>query len=300
MSRHARRNPGPSWGYPFLRLADRVVPEWLYRPARMLGTAVAWAAMREQRAHSRAYLEAVLGRLPTRRETYRHFFAFEESLITKLRVADGRPYRTVYAAGCEDFRQWLEGGGPMLLGTFHVGVSDVQGCQIAGYADREIYVLRQRVGNSHDTDRMEAQFKGRLHFVWVNEPGEVLFRLKEAAATPAAIAMQCDRLEFAARAEPFEFLGAKRLFPFTIYELAHIFQRPVLLSVGVPQGPQLAALHASPRYDPVRPGESRGEARERARGHFQAFLWQLEALLRQDPYLWFNFTPLNPPASTQP
>lgn len=291
------RNPGPSWGFHFLRFADRVLPEVIYRPLRGVGTFVGWMFMPGQRRHSCAYLALVLGRKPTWRDTFRHFFAFEEMLMGKLRFADGVDHRTVFGPACEDFQAWLEEGGPVLLGTFHVGMSDLQGCQIATHAQREIYVLRQRVGNSHDTERMAEEFAGRLHFVWVNDPNEALFRLKEAAATPAAIAMQCDRVEFAARTEAFEFLGERRVFPFTIYELSQIFNRPVLLSVGVPKGPQLAELHASPRYDPPQPGETRAQSRERAREHFQAFLRQLEILLRQHPYQWFNFTPLNPVAA---
>jgi hypothetical protein len=70
----------------------------------------------------------------------------------------------------------------------------------------------------------------------------------------------------------------------------------VLLSVGLPEEPGLAVLHASPRFDP-HPGESRADALARAHGHFQAFLRRLEAILRERPYLWFNFVPLNAPAS---
>ncbi|HLP00966.1 MAG TPA: hypothetical protein VK163_02990 [Opitutaceae bacterium] len=289
------RNPGPSWGYRFLRTADRLLPECVYRPLRALGTLIALANMPAQRRHSREYLEVVLGRRPRFREVFRHFFAFEEALMTKLRVINGRPHRTVYAPGAEDFRAWLEGGGPVLLGTFHFGVSDLQGCQIGGYGHQEVYVVRLRVGNSHDTDALSARFGSRLKFVWINDPGELLFALKDAAATPAAIAMQCDRVEFSARTEAFEFLGARRLFPFTIYHLALIFGRSVLFAVGVPEGPELATLHTSPRFDP-RPGEPREAALARAREHFQAFLRQVEALLRANPYLWFNFTPLNPVA----
>ncbi len=292
-SAHHPRNPGPSWGYWFLRTADRFVPEFAYRPVRAFGTFIALLGMPVQRRHSREYLAAVLGRRPRFREVFRHFFAFEETLLTKLRVLNGRPHRTVYAPGADDFRAWLERGGPALLGTFHLGVSDLQGCQIGAYDHLHVYVVRQRVGNSYDTDKLAERFGGRLHFLWVNEPGELLFALKDAAATPAAIALQCDRVEFAARTEAFEFLGARRLFPFTIYHLALIFGRPVLFSVGVPEGPDLATLHASPRFDPI-PGEAREAALARARLHFQAFLRQVEALLRRDPYLWFNFTPLNP------
>lgn len=294
MSTPKSRNPGPSWGYQFLRLADRIVPEWIYRPFRAAGTFVAWAAMPGQRRHSRDYLRHVLGREPTWVDTFRHFFEFEEMLMCRLRVADGRPFVTEYAPGADDFRTWLEHGGPVILGTFHVGVSDLQGCQIASYPQREVYVVRQRVGNSHDTDRLAAQFAGQLHFVWANDPGEALLRVKEAAATTAAIAMQCDRVEFAARTEAFDFLGAKRLFPVTIYELSLIFRRPVLLSVGIRLSATRAALYAAPRFDPTLPGETRDQARQRGHRHFQGFLAQVEGLLRQHPYQWFNFLPLNP------
>jgi predicted LPLAT superfamily acyltransferase len=263
---------------------------------RALGTLVAMAGMPRQRQHSRTYLSLALGRSPTWRDVFRHFFAFEEALMIKLRVANGRPHRTVYAPGADDFKAWLERGGPMLLGTFHVGVSDLQGFQIGGYPHQEVHIVRQRVGNSHDTDKLAELFGEKLHFVWVNEPDEMLFALKDAAATPAAIALQCDRVERVARTEAFDFLGTKRLFPFTIYRLAHIFGRSVLFSIGVPEGPDLAVLHASPRFDPV-PGESRQAALARARAHFQAFLRQVETVLRLHPFLWFNFTPFNPPAS---
>lgn len=293
-----QRNPGPSWGYQFLRLLDRVLPEAIYRPMRAAGTFVAWLGMPAPRRHSRDYLAVVLGRPPTWRERFRHFFAFEEALMCKLRLANGRAYRTSYGPGAGDFRQWLEQGGPVLLGTFHFGVSDLQGLQLASDPGREVYVLRHRVGNTHDTDKLAEMFAGRLHFIWVNDPGEALVALKAAAATSAAIALQCDRVEFSSRTEAFEFLGARRQFPVTVYELARILGRPVLLSVGVPESAQAATLHASPRFDPPRDGESPAAYRARARVHFQDFLRQVEALLRINPYLWFNFRPLNAPAAS--
>lgn len=220
--------------------------------------------------------------------------------MTKLRVAGGRPHRTVFAPGAGDFLAWMNASGPVLLGTFHFGVSDLQGCQLAGHVDRDVYVLRHRVGNSRDIESFAERHAGRLHFVWVNDPTEAFWALKEAAASPAAIALQCDRVETASRTAAFDFLGAQRLFPTTIYELARIFDRPVLLTVGVPHGPDRAVLHASPRFDPNRAGESRAAAAARARAHFQEFLRQVETLLRGDPYLWFNFLPMNPLAPAQP
>lgn len=297
--RYRARNPGPSWGLQFLRAADRLVPERLYRPIRAAGTAIALLGMPRQRRHSREYLRHVLPREPTLRDVFRHFFAFEEYLMLRLRVANGLWAPCDFGPEGRTFREWLESDEPVLLGTMHVGTSDMLGFQLGGFGNRSIHIVRQRVGNSHDTDALAAKMGPGVRFIWVNQGDELLFQLKEAAAAGGTIALQCDRLGFSARTEAFEFLGARRLFPFTIYHLSLIFGRPVILTVGVPAGTNRSRLIASPRFERA-PGEAKEAALLRARAHFQAFLHELEVLLRQQPYLWFNFIPLNPPAPNQP
>jgi len=287
----APRNPGPPWGYRFLRLADRFLPEALFRPFRAAGTWIAVAAMPRQRRASRDYLRIVLGREPRDRDVFRNFFAVTEALILKLRVANGRPHTCVLGPGSEDFARWLASGGPALLGTFHVGNSDLTGFMLAGQEKKRIHLVRLRVGNSHDTDALAERFGDLLHFVWVNDPGELLFALKEAGSSADAVALQCDRPDHSARSEPFDFLGAPRVFPFTIYHLAVIFGRPVILSFGVPSGPERSVVHASPAFEPAA-GEPRATALARARVHFQAFLGRVEAHLREHPEQWLNFQPL--------
>lgn len=290
----AQRNPGPDWGYGFLRLTDKIVPECIFRPVRALGTAIAMAGMPRQRRHSRDYLRLILGREPRLREIFRHFFAFEEALMLKLRIANGRHIPCKYKGDAEDFRAWLDGGGgQVLLGSMHVGVSDMLGFQIGGRGAHSVYMVRQKVANSHDTERLERRFGGRVKFIWVNDPKDMLFALKEAASTPHPIAMKCDRVEHSSRVESFDFLGKRRVFPFTIYYLALIFRRPVLMSVGVSGDDGVSELHATPLLE-LREGESREAFLVRARAHFQAFLHLIEGLLRRDPYVWFNFTELNP------
>ena len=288
------RNPGPSWGYQFLRVCDRVVPEWLFRPARWGGTWVALANMPVQRAHSRAYLTAVLGRAPTWREVFGHFFAFEEFLMLRLRVANGQAHCGELAPDADGFRALLATGEPALLGTFHLGHSDLTGFLLGRQEHRRVFMVRQRVGNSHDTEILGEKFGEWVKFIWVNEAENLLFALKDAIHDGGSVALKCDRLDFSAKTEAFEFLGARRLFPFTIYHLALIFRRPVVLSVGLPAGPGCSTVHSSPLFVPDGAGKAANLAR--AQAHFQAFLVRLEGFLREDPWLWFNFTPLNPPA----
>jgi predicted LPLAT superfamily acyltransferase len=289
-------NPGPRWGYRFLCACDRVLPEGIFRPVRALGTWIAAAAMPAQRNHSRTYLSIVLGRPPSGREVWRHFFAFEEFLMLKLRVAAGREHRCSLAPDTHDnIRTWLAANRPALLGTFHLGHSDLVGFLLGGHEHRRVFMIRQRVGNSHDTESLGARFGDWVTFIWVNEADNLLFALKDAVAAGGSIAMKCDRLEFSAKTEVFDFLGAPRIFPFTIYHLALIFGLPVVLSVGISNGPGESVLHTAPLFAPES-GAAKSAELTRARAHFQAFLSQVETLLHADPFLWFNFTPLNPVA----
>jgi predicted LPLAT superfamily acyltransferase len=143
---HAPRNPGPSWGYQFLRIADRVLPEIIFRPLRGIGTAIAMAGMPAERRYSREYLELVLERKPTLRDVWRHFFAFEEALMDKLRAANGKTLPCTYAEGSANCSAWLLGDAPLLLGTFHVGASDLSGFLLGDYMKNPVCLVRQRVG----------------------------------------------------------------------------------------------------------------------------------------------------------
>lgn len=288
------RNPGPSWGYRFLNALDTVLPELIFRPLRRMGTWVSLPMMPRQREHSRAYLALVLGREPTRRELFAHFFAAVEFLILRLRVARGLPHRGELAPDANGFRELLGTGEPALLGTFHFGHSDLTGFLVGRQEGRRVFMVRQRVGNSHDTDVLAAQFGQWVSFIWVNDPSNLLFALKDAVASGGSVAMQCDRFEYTAKTEAFQFLGARRVFPFTIYHLALIFKLPVVLSVGVPAGLGKSMVYSSPLFRPDQRGKAENLAR--AHAHFQAFLTRIEGLLHEDPTLWFNFRPLNPPA----
>jgi len=280
------RNPGPDWGYGFLLGCDRLLPEGLFRPLRAAGTWVALAFMHAQRRHSREYLALVLPEAPTLRDVFRHFFACEEALMAKLRVANGLDIPCEFDPSAAAFEAWLAGGGPFLLGTFHIGASDMLGFQIGCHEKRRVYLVRRRVGNSGDTERLSRISGGCVRFIWGNEASELVFGLKAAADTGDAIALQM---------EDFEFLGARRSFPTTIYRLARVLGRPVILTVGVPLPGGRSRLYGTPLFGLVA-GEGRDAMRARAREHFQGFLRMVEGLLRERPYLWFNFIPLNPAA----
>lgn len=287
------RNAGPGWGYGFLRFADRVLPARLFDFFLGLGTWVAVATLPVQRRHSRDYLTLILGRPATLREVWRHFFTFMRMFLLRLRLAEGRPHKCREVSGCEEFTALMASDRPAMLGTFHMGNSDLLGFFFQQFR-RRVFMVRLRVGNSPDTDHLTDRFAPWVTFIWVNEAASLLFALKDAAQSGGSIALKCDRIEHAAKLEPFEFLGARRLFPFTIYHLALVFRRPVVFCVSVPGASDESLVHGWPIFEPD--DESKAANLARARAHFQSVLTKVEVLLRANPFLWFNFTRLNPPA----
>jgi len=287
------RNLGPNWGSSFLLWAGRWWPRWFFRGMLMAGTWVALAFLPVQRAHSRAYLKVALGRSARLVDVWRHFFAFVDFLVLKLRAGCGTKVRCVLEPeNATEFDALIRSERPALFGTFHFGGSDLLG-YLLSERGRCVTILRLRVGNSADTRLLGQRFSERVSFLWVNDPATVMFDVKSAIEAGDSLALKCDRSEFSAKTEAFEFLGTRRMFPFTIYHLALMFDRPVVFCTAVAdiENHELR-VHASPVFTPD-PTMDREEKTRAARRHFQAVLVQLEGLVRQHPFLWFNFIPLN-------
>lgn len=292
-----RRNPGPSWGAAFLLWAERWWPRWFFRPVLMAGTWVAVVFMPAQRGFSRAYLTLVFGRPARWVEVWRHFLALTDSLLLSLRAGRGAAVRCALdAKNKEAFESVVSSGRPALFGTFHFGDSDLLGYLLAGWG-RRVTIIRLQVGNSVETRQLGERFSDQVSFLWVNDPARLIFDLKAAIEAGESLAMKCDRVEFSTRTEPFHFLGAKRLFPFTIYHLALMFDRPVVFCTALPgAGRDALRVLSSPVFTPDS-AAGRETNLAAARVHFQAVLTHLETLVRAHPFLWFNFLPMNPEAA---
>ncbi|MGE9295070.1 MAG: hypothetical protein ACQKBV_02110 [Puniceicoccales bacterium] len=284
------RNPGPSWGFRTIHWWDRHLPRSVRNAVVWLGGAVARAIMPAQRAASHEYLQALLGRPATRGESIRQFEAFTHSLLAKLRMGEVDTHVDWLDDSQREIGKILYGDEPILLGTFHVGASDLLGFHIK-QTGRRVCMIRQRVENSEDIDRLIARSGGMVECLWVNSEAEMIFTLRDTLEAGKSLAMQCDRVQHASKSEAFEFLGARRLFPVTIYRLASLYERPVLFCVALPQGEDSFGVVA---HEPFFPTGNKRADQQAAHAHFQSVLHWLESLLRAHPYEWFNFLPLNP------
>lgn len=287
------RNPGPTRSFSLYRLGVRVLPHWLQYSMSSIGATIAYCRMHEQRNHSRAYLETLLGRPPTRREVWKHFQVFSFYLLAKVRASVGKPVDLICEGSDRERTGILFEDAPMLVGTFHVGASDLLGFHVAS-TGRHVRMIRMQVENSENLDALVRSFGETVRFIWVNDPHELLLSLREALESADTVAMQCDRMEGEGQCEAFEFLGKQRLFRTSIYRLAWLFKRKIIFCLAIKEkGIDRFRISASQSFD----GRDLDKEahREAAHVHFQGVLTWLESLLKNNPYLWFNFLPLNPP-----
>jgi len=287
------RNPGPSWGYRVLSWARHDWPEWLYRAGIFIGVWLAVLSMPRQRRYSKEYLTVVLRRKVRMRDCFNHFRALTESLVFKLEFGhalDSANFHYSNAGNPQAFASLVQSDRPALFGTFHVGHSDLIGCMLSGF-DRKVRMVREQVGNSYDLKVLERIFGQSVEFVWVNQGESMLFALKSAAEDGVSLALQCDREEHGSRHRTFDFLGARRRFPVTIYHLAFLFKMPVVFSFGFSVGTHKTEVVCSDVFEPA--GDSKREMMEAGYAHFQGVLALLESMLYVHPFAWFNFLPLN-------
>jgi predicted LPLAT superfamily acyltransferase len=285
-------NPGPSWGYWIIAFCEKYLPACVFRLGLNIGIFIAVLIMHKQRRASAAYWIALTGRKPSLFEQFRHFAAFTEGLVLKLKASRNKLPSFVFAADANEvsFIELCSSSKQVLFGTFHVGYSDMMGCMLSDF-DRQISMVRLQVGNSLDLEKMASTFAGQVKFLWINDPQDLIFCLKDAMQRGESIGLQCDRLGFGSKTEYFEFLGKRCEFPMTIYHLAHMFQCPVVFSYTGPlQSTGVIEGYTSPTFTPCEFKQANLEA---AMQHFQTVLDVLQTHLQKHPDLWFNFIPLN-------
>lgn len=290
------KNPGPSWGYRFMRMVDRHTPQPIMNGLLAMGSLYGLIRLPRQRRHSRAFLSLALGRPSTFNDTWKHFTEFSKFLVTRFRAADGVQPNFVPSDQSTDRIESLANKGQQALyGTFHFGNSDLMGFWLSRY-NLTIRMIRHQVGNSNDLEWLEKRFGNKVSFIWVNNPRNLLFQLKEAVSEGHSIAMKCDRIEHSSKAEAFEFLGETRLFPFTIYHLAILFNLPVVFAFGLSTANGTIEVHSSPIYYPN--AENKRTNLKNAKNHFQETLQLLEELIRREPFQWSNFLDTTPKIET--
>ena len=286
------RNLGPKYGFQVIYQLDKWMPRWISRPILFLGSGVAVFLMSVQRQFSREYLSEIRKKKATLFHVWWHFFNLTSYLVGRLQASHGKHLDLKVANGREhEFHQFISKTEQFLIGTFHVGYSDLLGFYLNRF-ERKISMIRLKMENSSEMKSLHAAHKDFIDIIWANDQQELTFALMQALADGRSLALQCDRVQHASKLEVFNFLNKQRQFPFSIYHLSAIYGIPVCFCFAFyDRRSRQVKVYPSQVYYPEH--KRRQNNVKMAKKHFQMVLDELELLLQKYPYQWYNFLPLS-------
>lgn len=284
-------------GIRLLFLVNRILGRWPFRC--LVYPTVLFYMLRHPQARraSRQYLTRVFATTPggerpaTVWQVLRHFAAFAENILDKLRIWSG-DLRTE-AVTFHDYHvihdQVLAGRGGVIFVT-HLGNVEVCRALITRKDGAKLTVLvHTKHAESFNAMLAEVNPASTLNTIQVTDiSAATVIQLRERVDRGEYIVIACDRVPVSAetRVAHAPFLGASAPFPVGPYVLASLLQCPsYLLFCILEQG----AYHMYfERFHEriVLPRASRGEALAQLASDFAA---RLASFCVRAPYQWFNF-----------
>lgn len=271
--------------WPFLLCLYPVVTYyWLTRPQARRSSLQ--YLQRLQQAHG------LWPRQPGWRQSHKHFRMFAQVILDKLLALTGR-YRTerVRFDGRQPLLDLLARGQGAVLVTAHIGCIEL--CQAIAQ-QRSNLRLNILVHTRH------AEQFNRLLQRLAPDSGVRLLQVSDfSAATALLLAERVARGEFIAiagdrvpvhdsKTTQAQFLGHEAAFPCGPYVLAALLKCPLYFMGCVHQGRSYAVEFVPLALEVLLPRARRSEA---LAAYAQAYAQQLERMLCQAPYDWFNFFP---------
>lgn len=240
-------------------------------------------------AASRAYLEAVLGRQATLRDTFRHHLAFATALLDRVHLLAGRlEGYDIRVAGLDALRERVDAGqGCVLLGA-HLGSFEA----LRALADLGCPVRVRPMMYEGNAGRAVEVFDAlnparAADVIRIGVPSALL-RVKEALEAGELVALLADRAVRGDRTVAVPFLGRPARLPAGPIMLAAALGAPVFLAFAVRRGGRRYDVEFIPFAERVKVGRAPGRA-EAVAALVRRYAAELEARCRAHPYEWFNF-----------
>ncbi len=255
---------------------------------------------RPGRRASRAYLkrvyatpvgQAVLGRAPGFRESYRHYREFALAIVDRLIVwteaAEDFEFET---PGLERFDKVVEDGrGAIILGA-HLGNFDALRL-LAKRSGMPVNVLMYTANAEHINAIMREfspESAGRVITVDPNSVQSV-FAVRERLRRGEHVAILADRIEAGDRdrTRRVPLLGSSVDLPQAPFLLAALLECPVAMMVAVRRGPRRYRVYTDVLAERVI--GPRGEREAVVAELLTAYARRLDDHCTREPYQWFNF-----------
>lgn len=289
------RSIGALWGWRICAVCIRWLGRW---PAYALVTPILvyyFLLAREARAASRAYLDRLQGPAGALRRTwrsFRQFHAYALALVDRyLFLLRGSDAFRLVEEGREAVQAVLGEGRGLVLLTSHLGNADLAGAVLMG-DDVPIRAVRVQAERP-EIQRLFHRAGRAPEVIDVSAPGPTMVRILAALRRGCVVGMMGDRVVDGYWVEV-PFLGRPAPIPAGPFLVAAIAGVPLVASFCLKQGARTyRVVTLPPRRLAFSPGRSRDEQLE---DWIAEFVADLEALVRQYPYQWFNFFSIWSPA----
>lgn len=284
----AQRERGGTGGVAFLFALVRVLGR---RPTRLVLVFVTLYFLltgAAARRASRDYLRRVLGREPTGRDLWRHFWCFASCALDRLLLLAGSRALTIQIDHSTDVFDAARRGGALLI-VSHFGSFEAMRAPGTRVENLPLSIVMDRVHGARFNAVMErAAPDFAAQVIDASDAGPTLvLKLREALAAGRLVGLMADRARLGEPTVTVDFLGHPAQLPLGPWQLALALRCPVILGFAAYRGGGRYAAHfelfstgaAAPR------GQRSAAAAEAA----QAYANRLAEQARAAPYNWFNF-----------
>jgi predicted LPLAT superfamily acyltransferase len=240
------------------------------------------------RRASRSYLQRALGRPPTWRDVYRHFFSFAATIHDRIYLLNQRfDLFEIEIQGRAAIHEVIDTGAGVFLMGAHLGSFEV--IRAIGRQSPELRVtMVMHEDNAMKINAMLAAINpaavtdiiglGRI---------DSMLKVRERLDEGAVVGMLADRTLGEDLMLPVNVLGSLAYLPVGPFRMAALLRRRVIFMAGVYLGGNRYRIHFEPLADfSSIPTGQRGAAVEAAVRRYAALLDQH---CRATPYNWFNF-----------
>lgn len=244
----------------------------------------------EPRRASRQYLDRVLGRRATIRDTLVHFYTFALVSVDRLMFLSGRGDNlTLCLHGEELIHRYARQQRGCILLVSHVGNFDAMRVPAVEQEDIPIRILIHKQHNP-DAMRVIERLNPELAANAIDAgmaATQLVLAVGDALKQGEMVGIMADR---AAKEESLacaRFLGEQAAFPRGPWLLALALKAPVILCFAVYEGRSRYSVRFTLADDgaPAR----RSERERRLHQGLHTYVGELEAIVRAYPYNWFNF-----------
>jgi predicted LPLAT superfamily acyltransferase len=240
------------------------------------------------RRASRDYLRRALGRPPSWRDLYRHFFTFAATIHDRLYLVNRRFELFDFEVHGEDtLRRLLAGGKGLFLMGAHLGSFEV----IRAIGRKETDLRVAMVMHQENAQKINAMLAAINPEAVQDIIGlghiDSMLRVRERLDEGGIVGMLADRTPGDDTVCPVQILGTNANLPSGPFRIAALLRRPVIFMTGLYLGGNRYAIHFDPLADfsSVARGQ-RDAAVEAAVARYAALL---DHYCRTAPYNWFNF-----------